>query len=100
MSEFERSGTFGKILDVGLGAGLVLAEQRREAGEASPGSRYGFLGSGMKRLLRRLLRFQSLRQTEFNTGTVRALREAENHLRLVASELDGLRLSVVKLDQE
>jgi O-antigen chain-terminating methyltransferase len=73
--------------ELGLGPGMLLAQQRCEGGVTSSESRFGWLGAQLKRAVRRLLRFHLLRQAEFNAGAVRALREAEVQLRALAGAL-------------
>ncbi len=94
MSEEVVGNALVDLREVGLGPGLLLAEQRCNASQRSPGSRFGGIGALLKRVVRRSLRFHLLRQAEFNTGTVRALREAEAQLRGLANPLEELTESV------
>ena len=75
----------------GGSSGLIArAAAHAEPPEARSASRLGFLGVWVRRLVRRLTRFQSLPQAEYNRAVVEALRAQEAALQELARSLEAV----------
>jgi O-antigen chain-terminating methyltransferase len=73
-----------------LEARLRHAAELQGAVLKTPGSRFGTLGAVAKRFVSRMIRFQTLRQVEFNRAALEALRQAEQELGSMARRVEDL----------
>ena len=81
LAESESAGGFQSPNAAALGptAGLIArAAAHAEPPEVRSASRLGFIGVWLRRIVRRLTRFQSLPQTEYNRAVLEALRDRKS----------------------
>jgi O-antigen chain-terminating methyltransferase len=80
----------GDLQAGGLRPTLRQAAELQRAALRSPESRFGWLGWGLKRLVARLIKFQIVRQGEFNWAAVETLERAEEGLASLAQRVEQL----------
>jgi len=79
----------------GIASGLIVrAAAHAEPPEVRSASRLGFAGVWVRRLVRRLTRFQTLPQTEYNRAVLDALRTHEATLGALAGQIGDLSRSL------
>ncbi len=78
-----------RIREERLAVAVALAEQRQKAGDASPDSRFGPFGGLLKGIVRRLIRFSTIRQADFNAAAVEALKQIDAGLRDASKRADA-----------
>ena len=94
MSDDDASRTRQAPLPGDLEASLEHAEACQAALLAAPSSRFGWPGRVVKRLVRRLLRFQLSPQLSFNASALQAVKATERTLDVCAKQLSDVSVAL------